>query len=238
MNQIITQHGWGFDSSLWKELKNIYRKNNWIWQDNERGYFNKESESPKWIKNNSLNKKNIIIIHSLGIHFIDKNILLNASHAIFINSFYNFIPENADKKLVIRTLNRMKKKINNQEIRPMLNEFYKNSFWPNEINLNYKKTIYRELDNINISNLKSDFKKLYITNKPPLFIPKDCNVLIIKSIKDRILNHHSSKRFIELMINTQSKKPIILEIENHGHVINNYKIFNLIEKWINNEYEL
>ena len=234
MNQIITQHGWAFDSSLWKELKNIYIKNNWIWQDNERGYFKKTFTSPKWINNNSYKRKNIIIIHSLGIHLIDKNILTNASHAIFINSFYQFIPNNKDRKLIIRSLERMKKKLNNQEIKLMLNEFYKNSFFPNEINLNYQKTISSKFDNANISHLKSDFNKLSIENKPPLLVSKDCNVLIIKSISDRILNDDSSTSFIELMNKTQTKKPMILEIENQGHIINNYKIFNLIDNWINN----
>jgi len=234
MNQIITQHGWAFDSSLWKELKKIYIKNNWIWQDNERGYFNKTFASPKWINNNSYKRKNIIIIHSLGIHLIDKNILMNASHAIFINSFYQFIPNNKDRKLIIRSLERMKKKLNNQEIKLMLNEFYKNSFFPNEINLNHQKTISSKFDNANISYLKSDFNKLSIENKPPLLVSKDCNVLIIKSISDRILNDDSSTSFIELMNKTQTQKPIILEIENQGHIINNYKIFNLIDNWINN----
>ena len=62
MNQIISQHGWAFDSNLWKELKKIYIKNKWIWQDGERGYFNKTLVSPKWINNNSNKGKNIIII--------------------------------------------------------------------------------------------------------------------------------------------------------------------------------
>jgi len=236
MNQIISQHGWAFDSSLWKELKTIYIENNWIWQDNERGYFNRTLVSPKWINNNSVYKKNVLIIHSLGIHLIDKNTLLNASHAIFINSFYNFIPDNKDRRLIIKSLERMKKKLNNQEIKLMLNEFYKNSFFPNKINMNYKKIISNKFDNANISSLKSDFNKLSITDKPPVLVSKDCNVLIIKSINDRILNNNSSTNFIELISKTQTKKPRILEIENYGHIINNYKIFNLIDNWINKEY--
>jgi len=234
MNQIISQHGWAFDSSLWQELKKKYEENNWIWQDNERGYFNKTLVSPKWINNNSFKRKNIIIIHSLGIHLIDKNTLINASHIVFINSFYKFIPDNKDKKLVIRSLERMKKKLNNQEIKLMLKEFYKNSFFPNEINLNYQKTISYKFDNANIFNLKSDFNKLSINEKPPLLVSKDCNVLIIKSINDRILNSNSSKSFIELMSKTLTKKPRIIEIENQGHIISNYKIFNLIDNWIQN----
>ena len=233
MNQIISQHGWAFDSSLWAELKKIYRENNWIWKDNERGYFNKKSASPKWV-NNSPNKKNVIIIHSLGIHLIDKNILFNASHAIFINSFYNFIPDNKDRKLITKSLERMKKKLNNKEIKLMLNEFYKNSFSPLEINLNYQKIISSKFASANISLLKNDFNKLSINDKPPLFVSKDCNVLIIKSINDRILNHNSSDSFIELMNKRQIQKPEILEIENQGHIINNYKIFKIIDNWINN----
>ena len=234
MNQIISQHGWAFDSSLWKELKKIYIKNKWIWQDGERGYFNKTLVSPKWINNNSNKGKNIIIIHSLGIHLIDKNTLINASHAIFINSFYQFIPDNKDRKLIIKSLERMKKKLNKQEVKLMLNEFYKNSFFPNEINLNYKKIIYSKFNNANLSFLKSDFNKLTINDKQPLIVSKDCNVLIIKSINDRILNHNSSNSFIESLNKSQTQKPRILELENQGHIINNYKIFNLIDNWINN----
>ena len=233
MNEIISQHGWAFDSSLWTELRKIYIDSSWIWQDSERGYFNRALVSPKWI-NNSHNQKKVIIIHSLGIHLIDKNILLNASHAIFINSFYNFIPKNKDRKLIVRALEKMNNKFNNLEIKFMLNEFYKNSFLPNKIDLNYKKAISIKFDNANISYLKNDFKKLSIQDKPPLLVSKNCNVLIIKSSDDLILNHNSSTIFTELMSKTQTKKPTIIEVENQGHIINNYKIFNLIDNWINN----
>ena len=233
MNEIISQHGWAFDSTLWTELRKIYIDSSWIWQDSERGYFNRALVSPKWI-NNSHNQKKVIIIHSLGIHLIDKNILLNASHAIFINSFYNFIPKNKDRKLIVRALEKMNNKFNNLEIKFMLNEFYKNSFLPNKIDLNYKKAISIKFDNANISNLKNDFKKLSIQDKPPLLVSKNCNVLIIKSSDDLILNHNSSTIFTELMSKTQTKKPTIIEVENQGHIISNYKIFNLIDNWINN----
>tara|TARA_Y100000589_G_scaffold18681_1_gene15480 strand:- start:615 stop:1316 length:702 start_codon:yes stop_codon:yes gene_type:complete len=233
MNEIISQHGWAFDSSLWTELRKIYIDSSWIWQDSERGYFNRALVSPKWI-NNSHNQKKVIIIHSLGIHLIDKNILLNASHAIFINSFYNFIPKNKDRKLIVRALEKMNNKFNNLEIKFMLNEFYKNSFLPNKIDLNYKKAISIKFDNANISYLKNDFKKLSIQDKPPLLLSKNCNVLIIKSSDDLILNHNSSTIFTELMSKTQTKKPTIIEVENQGHIISNYKIFNLIDNWINN----
>ena len=231
MNEIISQHGWAFDSSLWTELRKIYIDSSWIWQDSERGYFNRALVSPKWI-NNSHNQKKVIIIHSLGIHLIDKNILLNASHAIFINSFYNFIPNHNDRKLITKSLERMQKKLNNKEIKTMLNEFYKNSFFPNNIDMNFKRIREIKFDNINILRLKSDFQKLYTISNPPILVSKDCSILIIKSMNDRILSHNSSLSFIELMNKTQIKKPRIIEIEDQGHIISNYKIFKLIDNWI------
>ena len=39
MKQIITQHGWGLNKHFWDDHKVDFLKNNWHWQDNERGYF-------------------------------------------------------------------------------------------------------------------------------------------------------------------------------------------------------
>ena len=39
MKQIITQHGWGLNKYFWDDYKVDFLKNNWHWQDNERGYF-------------------------------------------------------------------------------------------------------------------------------------------------------------------------------------------------------
>ena len=114
----------------------------------------------------------------------------------------------------------------------MLNEFYKNSFFPNKIDINFKRISESKFDTINILRLKSDFQKLYIDSNPPILVSKDCSVLIIKSMNDRILSHSSSFGFIDLMNKTQIKKPRIIEIEDQGHIINNHKIFKLIDNWI------
>ena len=39
MKQIITQHGWGLNKYFWDDYKVDFLKNNWHWQDNERGYI-------------------------------------------------------------------------------------------------------------------------------------------------------------------------------------------------------
>ena len=53
MNQIITQHGWGLNKYFWDDYKVDFLKNNWHWQDNERGYFSMNNYQAKWIKSDS-----------------------------------------------------------------------------------------------------------------------------------------------------------------------------------------
>ena len=51
MKQIITQHGWCLNSSMWKNLKDKFKSENFYWQDNERGYYCKDFKDSKWIEN-------------------------------------------------------------------------------------------------------------------------------------------------------------------------------------------
>ena len=68
MNQIISQHGWGLDQSIWDKLKEELIRQNWIWQDNNRGYYSNPNIKAKWIKNDSVKNKKVALCHSLGIH--------------------------------------------------------------------------------------------------------------------------------------------------------------------------
>ena len=112
MNQIISQHGWGLDQSIWDKLKEEFIRQNWAWQDNDRGYYSDSCVKVKWIKSDSDKNKKVALCHSLGIHLIGKEILKEASHIILINSFFNFIPSNNESNITMRTLRRMEKKIN------------------------------------------------------------------------------------------------------------------------------
>ena len=53
MKQIITQHGWGLNKYFWDDYKVDFLKNNWHWQDNERGYFSINNYQAKWIRSES-----------------------------------------------------------------------------------------------------------------------------------------------------------------------------------------
>ena len=234
MKQIITQHGWGLDQSFWKIYKNEFQKNNWYWQDNERGYFSKNRHQSKWIKNNSANKIKMLLCHSLGFNLIQKNLLPEASHIVLINSFINFLPLSNRRNLILRSLKRMEKKIKKCETKDMLKEFINRSFMPNIVNIDYQEILYKNLETLNTTLLLKDLKKLYTEIHFPELFNKDCNTLLIHSENDLILDKDSSNNFIKSLNKRLTKKPTLIKLANQGHCLTNLNLYKIINSYLDN----
>ena len=232
MNQIISQHGWGLDQSMWNKVKEEFIRQNWIWQDNNRGYYSDPHVKVNWIKDDSENNKKVVICHSLGIHLIGKEILREASHIVLINSFYNFIPSNNESKITMRTLLRMEKKINSGEVRFMLEEFISRSFMPNQVDIKFKSIFNLKLKQINLKNLLKDFQKLYLQKSTFSLFSKNTDILVIKSKNDCILKDYASDEFVYLLNNSQINKPKLVQIEGQGHLIDNSCIVKILKDWL------
>ena len=232
MNQVITQHGWGLDHNVWIKLKNKFIQNDWLWQDNERGYYSALSNRVNWIKEDSDKTIKVVLCHSLGIHLIEKKILKEATHIVLINSFNNFIPNNNESKITIKSLKRMEKKINSKEIKLMLEKFITKSFKPNEIDQDFSSIFQSNLNEININLLLEDFQKLYSRYKTFSLFKKNTDVLMIKSKNDQILKEYACDEFVELLNKRQINKPKLVQLDKQGHIINNIDILKIIEDWI------
>ena len=237
MNQVITQHGWGFDQSFWDSYKEDFQKNEWHWQDNERGYFSKNIIQSKWIKNNLNNQIKMVLCHSLGSHLIQRNLFDEATHVVFINSFNNFLPTSKKRDLIYRSLKRMEKKIATLETEGTLKEFIRRSFAPNKMNINFQNMFYKNLKDLNNNLLLNDLKKLYKDKKLPHFFEKNCSVIVINSKNDFILDRDSSNNFIELLNKTLTKKPTLIELSNQGHCLTNLNFYQIIKRALSNKYE-
>ena len=111
MKQIITQHGWGLNKHFWDDYKVDFLKNNWHWQDNERGYFSTNNYQANWIKSDSKKEVRMTLCHSYGFHLIQKTTLKEATHIVLINSFNNFLPSSNKRNFILRSLKRMETKI-------------------------------------------------------------------------------------------------------------------------------
>ena len=232
MNQIISQHGWGLDQSFWNKLKEDLIRQNWIWQDNDRGYYSDFCVKVKWIKTNSDNNKKVALCHSLGVHLIEKEILKEASHIVLINSFFNFIPTNNESNITMRTLRKMEKKINTSEVRFMLEEFISRSFMPNQVDIKFKSIFNLKSKQINLKNLLKDFQKLYLQKSTFSLFSKNTDILVIKSKNDLILKDYASDEFVYLLNNSQINKPKLVQIEGQGHLIDNSCIVKILKDWL------
>ena len=237
MNQVITQHGWGLDQSFWDSYKDEFQKNGWHWQDNERGYFSKNVTQSKWIKNNFNDQIKMVLCHSLGLHLIQRNLLDEATHIVFINSFINFLPSGKKRDLVYKSLKRMEKKIKSFEAEIMLKEFIRRSFSPNNMTINFKNMFYKNLECLNNNLLLSDLKKLYTDTNSFESFEKNCNVIVINSKNDLILDQDSSNNFIELLNKTLTKKPTLIELSNQGHCLSNLNFYQIMKRALDNKYE-
>ena len=235
MNQVITQHGWGLDQSFWDSYKIEFQKNGWHWQDNERGYFSKNVKQSKWIKNNLNNQIKMVLCHSLGFHLIQENLLDEASHVVFINSFNNFLPHSNKRNLIYRSLKRMEKKIMLLEAEAMLKEFIHRCFSPNNMTINFQNMFYKNLGDLNNNLLLNDLKKLYNDKNSLNPFKKNCNVIVINSKNDLILDKDSSNNFIELLNKQLTKKPTVIELSNQGHCLSNLNFYQIIKRTLGNK---
>ncbi len=237
MKQVITQHGWGLDQSFWDNDKVEFQKNGWHWQDNERGYYSKNVNQSKWIKNNLKNQIKMVLCHSLGFHLIQENLLDEASHVVFINSFNNFLPPSKKRSLIYRSLKRMEKKIISFKADVVLKEFIHRSFLPNNMTMNFQNMFYKNIGGLNYDLLLNDLKKLYTNKNYMKSFGKNCNVIVINSKNDLILDQESSNNFIELLDKTLTKKPTVIELANQGHCLTNLNFYQIIKKTLDNKYE-
>ena len=237
MNQVITQHGWGLDQSFWDNYKVEFLKNGWHWQDNERGYFSKNIYQSKWLKNNLNDQIKMVLCHSLGFHLIQENLLDEASNVVFINSFNNFLPSSKKRNLIYRSLKRMEKKIILFEAEIMLKEFIHRCFLPNNMTINFQNMFYKNLGGLNNNLLLNDLKKLYTDKNHIKCFEKNCNVIVINSKSDLILDQYSSDNFIEFLNKKLTKKPTVIELANQGHCITNLNFYQIIKRTLDKKYE-
>ena len=233
MKQIITQHGWGLNKHFWDDYKVDFLKNNWHWQDNERGYFSNTNYQAKWIKSHSKKEIRMTLCHSYGFHLMQKNILKEATHIVLINSFNNFLPDSNKRNFIFRSLKRMETKIIKDEPKDMLKEFIHRSFMPNDINNNFKNIFYESLKSLNKTLLLNDLKQLYINRDFPVFLKKDCKIIFIKSEDDLILDNESNKNFLDFFNRTLNRKPILIKLAQQGHCLTNLNLYETLIKTFN-----
>jgi len=173
------------------------------------------------------------LCHSFGFHLMPKKILKEATQIVLINSFNNFLPLSNKKNFILRSLKRMETKIIKDEPKDVLKEFIHRSFMPNHMNHSFKNIFYKSLESLNKTLLLSDLKELYINRDFPVFLKKDCKIILIKSENDLILDNESNNNFLDSLNKTLDRKPILIKLAQQGHCLNNLNLYELLLNTLN-----
>jgi pimeloyl-ACP methyl ester carboxylesterase len=87
--EVILQHGWGFDGSIWRQWAELLRADGAVVHIGERGYFEAPPTIPLFSR---LAERRIAIVHSLGLHLLSKQALTTATTIVIFNGFLEFHP--------------------------------------------------------------------------------------------------------------------------------------------------
>ena len=122
----------------------------------------------------------------------------------------------------------METKIIKDASKDMLKEFIHRSFMPNDINNSFKNIFYKSLESLNKTLLLNDLKQLYINRDLPLFLNKDCKIIFVKSENDFILDNESNNNFLDFLNRTLDRKPILIQLAQQGHCLNNLNLYEIL----------
>jgi len=176
------QHGWGFDSSIWKDWISLLPQTDQI-ITTDRGYFG----DPKEVKLGH-QKVPIIISHSLGLHLLKDEILKKADYLVIISGFDYFHPdqehlEKRSKRIIESMIHKL-----DEDPWKLLSYFYQNCWYPFECPYSIpEKSFNQEL-------LKNDLQFLNTHHLEKDKLKNLKKILILHGDSDRIVNIEIAKR--------------------------------------------
>ncbi len=128
--EIILQHGWGFDKSSWRGWMPHLRENPDLEiaiQTPDRGYFG-EAKDAKPFDSSAAVK--IVVVHSLGLHLIEEEILRSADLLVLASSFKQFHNGSiTEQRRSRKAIQMMLRRIEDEPLE-VLNDFYTNCYHP------------------------------------------------------------------------------------------------------------
>ena len=234
MKEIISMHGWGSDSSSWKQWKEYFLRHGWQWQSGERGYGGLPSESPTW--QNSLhdpcNAKRVVIAHSLGPHLIQKEVHQHATHLVLLASFSSFAPKVNKSRSLPTALEGMQRLLGSNDEQKMLNNFLLKASFPLSTNCLPPGPIQKGLTHQGRQRLKEDLDLLIQTSQLPTGICTNANVLIVNAEEDAIVTSAAKKKLLEDLAMVQKTPPAEWEIKGAGHSLISPGLIKKIYNWL------
>lgn len=206
---IFLFHGWGLVPGIWSRLissieNGIIDSESPAFHLHDRGYFGEEDKTDLIPGGGS----NIIITHSLGLHFVPLSLLHKTDMIFVISGFRDFHKTGGDlsNRIVERMISQLRK---DPEV--VLKDFYRNMFLPESVPDNF---MYEMMPNIRLDRLERDLQILNENILSEKIFTENCRINLIHGDGDIIAPAEHSKGWMRKMNNVSGT--IML---NGGHAI-------------------
>ncbi|GEM_PF-1212560 len=213
---VILQHGWAMDGSVFSKWKPALDGLALQMRDSnqgeleyfvaERGYFHIANDvCLKALP--TLDKKIMVIAHSLGLHLIPAIVRESADFLLSLSSFANFHQDaQVGCRLSKRRLERMITKLKAEPL-TALRDFWAACDWPVEARPAISE------DSINLARLVSDLELLHQVDIQPGWWPHKANICVLQGNNDPIVSIEQA-RTLGRVLNTEG----ILEVDGANHL--------------------
>ena len=213
---VYFQHGWGFSGKIWDQWKAFTDRNLSFILD--RGYF--ENSACKFTQEH-INKRNVVITHSFGLHLIPDEILTKTDICIIFSGFIQLFSKKSEQDKINILLMKMLENFKTHPVQT-LDKFYRNVYFPDN-KINYTSNLKLNLDLLR-EDLSSMIYHAFNINR----LKNIHRVIIIHGIKDRIIPWEQGVELHEKLPNSK-----FLVIEDAGHALpftHSEQCWNLIKE--------
>ena len=195
-------HGWAFPPGVWNSVINLVKSQlqnatgvNPDFFINNRGYFS----DPAAIVRMRQGDLQVVVTHSLGLHFVPVSLLHKADLIVSISGFHYFhqFEEEKSKKIVEKMLELVQ-----NDPGKLLKEFYTNVFSPNPVSQNYMGD---EILNIRTNRLQDDLQLLHTNKLSERIFPDSCKILLFHGQQDRIVDVKHTRKWMMGMNQTSGR---------------------------------
>jgi pimeloyl-[acyl-carrier protein] methyl ester esterase len=195
-------HGWAFPPGVWNSVINQIKSSlpnstgiNPDFYVNNRGYFS----DPSAIVRMRQGDLQIVIAHSLGLHFVPVSLLHKADILISISGFHDF--HEIGRDVSMKVMDRMIKQFDLDPV-SVLKEFYTKVFSPTQVSPNY---LVDDPANMRTSRLMEDLLFLNSSRLSDRIFPESCQIYLFHGDKDHIVSVDHTRKWMMGMNQTSGR---------------------------------
>lgn len=221
--EILFQHGWGFDGSMWSGWRQRLRAQSDITTKvADRGYFRAIGNAEAFTSNA---EHKVIVAHSLGLHFLPKALIEQCDALVLLNGFLHFHPRDPLKrKRSERVLRTMHQKFQNEPAQ-VLTDFWSNCYQPTHRSLQVLPA-----GTVNADTLGDDLLLLGEARLDAEVLQSVPRILVVNAMCDQIVDADVSE---DLLQSLPHAVPVTLSAAPHAMPLTHIdECVHLLNHWI------